>query len=91
MDGMAYFEDERDWAYRPRKQKIVAVKELFGEFMCGNSGILLLVAKWRSASINQQPLFTEIKAGHVASAVIYRAALKCTKTLWYLRTKMMIF
>ena len=31
-DGMAYFEDERDWPSRPRKQKIIAVKELFGEF-----------------------------------------------------------
>ncbi|CAH3115182.1 unnamed protein product, partial [Porites lobata] len=29
MDGMAYFEDERDWACKPRKQRIVAVKELF--------------------------------------------------------------
>ena len=35
-DGMAYFEDERDWASRPRKQKIIAVKELFGEFKCVN-------------------------------------------------------
>ena len=31
-DGMAYFENERDLPSRPRKQKIVAVKELFGEF-----------------------------------------------------------
>ncbi|CAH3115208.1 unnamed protein product, partial [Porites lobata] len=28
-DGMAYFEDEREWPSRPRKQKIIAVKELF--------------------------------------------------------------
>ncbi|CAH3141391.1 unnamed protein product [Porites evermanni] len=28
-DGMAYFEDDRDWSSRPRKQKIIAVKELF--------------------------------------------------------------
>ena len=35
-DGMEYFEDERDWASRSRKQKIIAVKELFGEFKCGN-------------------------------------------------------
>ena len=35
-DGMVYFEDERDWASRPRKQKIIAVKELFGEFKCVN-------------------------------------------------------
>ena len=35
-DGMAYFEDERGCASRPRKQKIIAVKELFGEFKCGN-------------------------------------------------------
>ena len=51
MDSMAYFEDERDWACRPRKQKIVAVKELFGEFTCGNLRFLLLVAKRRLASI----------------------------------------
>ena len=31
-DGMAYFEDERDWPSRTRKPKIIAVKELFGEF-----------------------------------------------------------
>ena len=31
-DGMAYFEDKRDWPSRPRKKKIIAVKELFGEF-----------------------------------------------------------
>ena len=35
-DGMAYFEDERGCASRPRKQKIIAVKELFGEFKCVN-------------------------------------------------------
>ena len=35
-DGMAYFEDDRDWPSRPRKQKIIAVKELFGEFKSEN-------------------------------------------------------
>ena len=35
-DAMAYFEDERGRAIRPRKQKIIAVKELFGKFKCGN-------------------------------------------------------
>ena len=43
-DGMAYFEDGRDWPSRPRKQKIIAVKELFGEFKFENSDFSLLVA-----------------------------------------------
>ena len=43
-DGMAYFEDEREWPSRPRKQKIIAVKELFGEFKFENSDFSLLVA-----------------------------------------------
>ena len=50
-DGMAYFEDERDWPSRPRKQKIIAVKELFGEFQFENSDFSLLVAMRRSAFI----------------------------------------
>ena len=41
-DGLAYFKDERGWASRPRKQEIVAVKELFGEFKC--AGQLRLLA-----------------------------------------------
>ena len=43
-DGLAYFEDERDWASRPRKQKIIAIKELFGEFKFENSDFSLLFA-----------------------------------------------
>ena len=43
-DGLAYFEDERDWASRPTKQKIIAIKELFGEFKFENSDFSLLVA-----------------------------------------------
>ena len=43
-DGMAYFEDDRDWPSRPRKQKIIAVKELFGEFKFEKSDFPLLVA-----------------------------------------------
>ena len=43
-DGMAYFEDGRDWPSRPRKQKIIAVKELFGEFKFENSDFSLLVS-----------------------------------------------
>ena len=38
-DGMAYFEDER-----PREQKILAVKELFGEFKFDISDFPLLAA-----------------------------------------------
>ena len=64
-DGLAYFEDERNWAYRPRMQKIIAVKELFGEFKCGTLSFLLFVAERRSAFINQQPPFTKIKVGQV--------------------------
>ena len=41
---MAYFEDDRDWPSRPRKQKIIAVKELFGEFNFENSEFSVLVA-----------------------------------------------
>ena len=43
-DGMAYFENERDLPSRPRKQKIVAVKELLGEFKFENSDFSLLVS-----------------------------------------------
>ena len=43
-DGMEYFEDERDWPSRFRKQKIVAVKELFGEFKFEDSVFSLRVA-----------------------------------------------
>ena len=42
-DGMAYFEDERAWPSRPRKLKIIAIKELFGEFKFDNSDFSLLV------------------------------------------------
>ena len=31
-DGMEYFESHQDWVKTERKQKIVAVKELHGEF-----------------------------------------------------------
>ena len=41
-DGMAYFEDQRDWPSWPRKQKIIAVKELFGEFKFENSDFSLV-------------------------------------------------
>ena len=56
-DGMEYFEDDRDWPSRPRKQKIIAVKELFGEFNFENSDFPLLVAMRRSAFIYHQRRF----------------------------------
>ena len=56
-DGMEYFEDDRDWPSRPSKQKIIAVKELFGEFNFENSDFPLLVAMRRSAFIYHQRRF----------------------------------
>ena len=44
IGGMSYFEDERDWPSGPRKQKIIAVKELFGELKFENLDFSLLVS-----------------------------------------------
>ena len=66
-DGMAYFEDERDWPGRPRKQKIIAVKELFGEFKFQNSDFRFML------QCDIQHLFitsvvSNMRAGHVCKS-----------------------